>query len=184
MMMRQNNLNSNSTEAVRVLLAIEIILSPSSLSLPAVPATMAAKKYLNTSAASSLSFNNSNLVNLISLKDEREKEDREKQTDSTDDVTSQAAQGAFLEGNIQRRDRVKRGRDGEADDSDVIDEDSIKKKVKKDDNDSFVMNADIGAAFGKKNKIGKERTEKDDEEDDDDDDDSLPDIDIEADPEK
>ena len=145
---------------------------------------MAAKKYLNTSAASSLSFNNSNLVNLISLKDEREKEEREKQTDSTDDVTSQAAQGAFLEGNIQRRDRVKRGRDGEADDSDVIDEDSIKKKVKKDDNDSFVMNADIGAAFGKKNKIGKERTEKDDEEDDDDDDDSLPDIDIEADPEK
>ena len=182
-MMRQNNLNSNSTEAVRVLLAIEIILNPSSLSLPAIPAAVAAKKYLSNSTASSLLYNNSNLVSLASQKIIEREELREK-IDSTEETTTQAAKGAFLEENIQSRDRVKRGRDEEVLNPDLVDEDSMKKRLKPDDIKPFVMNAKIGAAFGKQNNSDKNVIKENEEEDDDNDDDSLPDIDIQADPDK
>ena len=182
-MMRQNNLNSNSTEAVRVLLAIEIILSPSSLSLPAIPASVAAKKYLSASTASSLSFNNSNLVSLTSQKI-NDKEEVEKKIDSIEGTVTQDAKGAFLEENIQSRDRVKRGREEEEVKSDLIDEDIIRKRLKSDDIKPLVMNATIGVAFGKQSNSDKKVIRGNEEEDDDEDDDSLPDIDIQADPDK
>lgn len=182
-MMRQNNLNSNSTEAVRVLLAIEIILSPSSLSLPAIPASVAAKKYLSASTASSLSFNNSNLVSLTSQKI-NDKEEVEKKIDSIEGTVTQVAKGAFLEENIQSRDRVKRGREEEEVKSDLIDEDIIRKRLKSDDIKPLVMNATIGVAFGKQSNSDKKVIRGNEEEDDDEDDDSLPDIDIQADPDK
>ena len=182
-MMRQNNLNSNSTEAVRVLLAIEIILSPSSLSLPAIPASVAAKKYLSASTASSLLFNNSNLVSLTSQKI-NDKEEVEKKIDSIEGTVTQVAKGAFLEENIQSRDRVKRGREEEEVKSDLIDEDIIRKRLKSDDIKPLVMNATIGVAFGKQSNSDKKVIRGNEEEDDDEDDDSLPDIDIQADPDK
>ena len=182
-MMRQNNLNSNSTEAVRVLLAIEIILSPSSLSLPAIPASVAAKKYLSASTASSLLFNNSNLVSLTSQKI-NDKEEVEKKIDSIEGTVTQVSKGAFLEENIQSRDRVKRGREEEEVKSDLIDEDIIRKRLKSDDIKPLVMNATIGVAFGKQSNSDKKVIRGNEEEDDDEDDDSLPDIDIQADPDK
>ena len=182
-MMRQNNLNSNSTEAVRVLLAIEIILSPSSLSLPAIPASVAAKKYLSASTASSLLFNNSNLVCLTSQKI-NDKEEVEKKIDSIEGTVTQDSKRAFLEENIQSRDRVKRGREEEEVKSDLIDEDIIRKRLKSDDIKPLVMNATIGVAFGKQSNSDKKVIRGNEEEDDDEDDDSLPDIDIQADPDK
>lgn len=176
--MRQNNTNSNSIDAVRTLLAVEMLINPSAISLPSIPANIAAKKYLTmTTQSNSLSFSNSNLINEIKTQKDNDN-NNEKDEERTEISTVQTSKGAFLEGNNQGS--LKRGRD---EDEDVNEEDvDNKKRLKKDGMEPFSMTSNIGAAFKIQN--NQKNVNEKDEEDDDEDDDSLPDIDIEADPEK
>ena len=151
---------------------MEMILNPSTISLPSIPANVAAKKYLTMNTQNnSLSFNNSNLI-VVPTQNENGNEKVETHTE----VSTTNSKGAFIEGN---QGRVKRGREEE---EDVIDDEIDSKRLRKNEIESFSLTPDIGAAFKNQNTT-KNVPEKDDA-DDDDDDDSLPDIDIEADPEK
>ena len=186
--MRKNNLNSNSTEAIRILLAIEIILNPSSITLPSLPSTVAAKKYLsinnnsNNNNMSSLSFSTSNLLDISSNKDQNMKE----KEDSLEEKNIPSAKGAFLEGKNEGRERVKRGRDEENEGTENKDDEVTRKKIRQDEINTSSIGENVGKAFGKQNNNDKkvDTNVNNDDDDEDDDDDSLPDIDIQADPEQ
>jgi hypothetical protein len=188
-MARQNSSNGNSTDAVRMLLAVEILVNPSSISLPAVSSMLAAKKFLSSNAgsASSRSSNNHNAVE-SSASNNTEIEDKIQNTDSSS-ISQEKAAEAKTSG------RAKRGRDevesNEENESGTVDngnsvEKGDKKRLRTDGVPKpFQVDSSLTAAFGKSNNKPKESENgKEEEDDDDDDDESLPDIDIEANPEK
>lgn len=180
-MSKQNNLNSNSIEAMRILLAVEIMLSPSSIALPSIPAVVAAKTFLTDKYATSTSTSTG--IDLTSL------------TGSS----AASASGSGSGSNVRNDDRelnlestsfhsLKRSRDEEnevADEEESEDVDANnKKRSKTKEPSAFVANESLSVAFG--NPKNKEITKNNsaDDEDGDGDDDSLPDIDISADPEQ
>jgi hypothetical protein len=176
---KQNNLNSNSIEAMRILLAVEIMLSPSSIALPSIPAVVAAKTFLTDKYATSTSTG----IDLNSL------------TGSS----AASASGSGSGSNVRNDDRefnqestsshsLKRSRDEENDVADEEESEEVdannKKRSKTNEPSSFFANESLSVAFGnpKNREITKNNSAED--EDDDGDDDSLPDIDINADPEQ
>jgi hypothetical protein len=163
-LLRQNGVYNNSTEAARVLLAIEMILSPASVAIPSIPVAIAAKKYLlNVSSISS---------SVVSEKIEKNEDLYETNLNNLHENEVNIGKGNFLE----VKSNGKRSRDE--------DEGGNEKKVQNVEV-PFVINEKINAAFGanmsSRNSV---KDDKEDNDDDDDDNDSLPDIDIEADPEQ
>ena len=189
-MSKQNSLNGNSTDAARTLLAVEILVNPSSVSLPAVSSMLAAKKFLTNNAgnASSRSSNSSNTVDgstsnntiieeVIQITDFR----KNSQETSTEAKTSGRAKRGREEVENSNEDEE----ENEGEESRNVGETGDKKRLKKDASIPFVVDTTHSAAFGKtnENRTTKE-VENGNNDDDDDDDDSLPDIDIDANPEK
>lgn len=179
-MSKQNNLNSNSIEAMRILLAVEIMLSPSSIALPSIPAVVAAKTFLTdkyaTSTSTSTGIDLSNLTASASASGSGS--NRELSSDKKDELNLESTSSHSL----------KRSRDEEnevADEEECEEVDSNnKKRSKTNEPSAFVANESLSVAFG--NPKNREITKNNsvDDEDDDGDDDSLPDIDISADPEQ
>jgi hypothetical protein len=186
---KQNSSNGNSTDAVRMLLAVEILVNPSSISLPAVSSMLAAKKFLSSHAgsASSRSSNNQNAVE--SSVSNNTEIDTIQNTDSSS-ISQEKAAEAKTSGRAKRgRDEVESNEedDNETEDKSQSGETGDKKRLRKDDvSKPFVVDSSLSAAFGKSNNhtTPKESENGKEEDDNDDDDDSLPDIDIDANPEK
>jgi hypothetical protein len=164
-LLRQNGVYNNSIEAARVLLAIEMILSPASVALPSIPAAIAAKKYLlNVSSInSSMPLASEKIVN----------EDLyETNLNNLHENEVYVGKGNFLE--VKSNGKRNRDEDNRGNEKKVQ---NVEKLV------PFVINEKINAAFGANMNRDSVKEDKEDN-DDDDDNDSLPDIDIEADPEQ
>ena len=176
--------SSNSCEARRALLALEVLLNPSSVSLPAVPSATLAKKFLTNR---NTSVTTPDLQLEVEVKVDTHSSDALHRDDDMEEGVGVASKEHSAEGVPSR---TKRGREEAEEGGDDGDKnvEGGKKRVKKDELKSFVANPSIGAAFGSQSKksgdVNKGEEEEDDDDDDDDDDDSLPDINIEADPEK
>ena len=170
--------NSNSCEARRALLALEALLNPSSVSLPAVPSATVAKRFLtnrNTSVTAPADLQ-------LGVEVDSHSSDASNRHDDVAEVVHEEEQSTAGVST-----RTKRGRDDEdGGDDEGENGEGGNKRAKKDELKSFVPNPSIGAAFGGQSKKGggANTAEEKDDDDDDDDDDSLPDINIEADPEK
>jgi hypothetical protein len=179
------------TEAARVLLAIEALLSPTSICLPSIPATVAARKYL-TNNYNRNTGNNSSLGGPVGGLDEdlagglglvlgtsSSAQGNRNEIQGNDDGKS-LSKGVFLEESWKGKrgreedDQGEEEREGEREGND-------KKRSKGKEATPFMVDTKIGAAFGNVDRNRSSVTEKEEEEDDDD---SLPDIDIEADPEQ
>jgi hypothetical protein len=166
-LLRQNGVYNNSTEAARVLLAIEMILSPASVALPSIPVAIAAKKYLLN-----VSSSNSAVQPLASEKADKNEDSYENNLNNLHKNEVNVGKGSFLE----VKSNGKRNRDE--------DEGGNEKKVQNVEKlPPFVINEKINAAFGANMNRDSVKEDKEDN-DDDDDNDSLPDIDIDADPEQ
>ena len=179
-MSKQNNLNSNSTEAMRILLAVEIMLSPSSIALPSIPAVVAAKTFLadkySTATSTSTAIDLSSLT--ASASGSGSGSNRESNSDKKDELNQGSTSSTSL----------KRSRDEENEVADEEEREEVdannKKRSKTSEPSAFVANESLSVAFGnpKNREITKNHSAED--EDDEGDDDSLPDIDISADPEQ
>jgi hypothetical protein len=195
-MAKQNSSNSNSTDAVRMLLAVEILINPSSITLPAVSSLLAAKKFLSSHSgnAGSRSSNNSNIVDSCAS-NYTEMEGIMQNTNLS--ISHEKVEEVKTSGRAKRgREEVESNDDNENDDENEIEDNrdsgvtGDKKRLRKDDvTIPFIVDSSLSAAFGKSNsnsasKVSEKGKEEEDNDDDDDDDDSLPDIDIEANPEK
>lgn len=185
-MAKQNSSNGNCTDAVRMLLAVEILVNPSSISLPAVSSMLAAKKFLSSNSGSA-SSRSTNIQNSVDSSASNNTEIEEEMQNTKSSISREEAAEVKTSG------RAKRGREEvESDENDIEDNTDIgetgdKKRVRKEDiSKPFVVDSSLSAAFGKSNNntASKESETVKEEEEDDDDDDSLPDIDIEANPEK
>ena len=201
-MSKQNNVNNNSTEAMRILLAVEIMLSPSSIALPSIPATVAAKNYLTDKYATSsaVAIDLSSLTGTASASSasslglvlDMRKDNRESSSNKRDEEVNVEKKSS----NSMKRNRNEdlldnqNTNEGENEEIDVNDKKRLKNTESLSSSSLFVPNESISVAFGNpKNREvtknnGREDEINDDDDDDDDDDDSLPDIDINADPEQ
>ena len=179
MAMQAGHNGSNSCEARRALLALEVLLNPSSVSLPAVPSATLAKRFLTSRSTSVTAATDLRLevdVEVDASSDALHRDDGvEEEVGVINEHTTESVPS-----------RTKRGRDNAENGGDEDDKnEGGKKRVKKDELKSFVADPSIGAAFGgQSKKSGDLNKGEEQNDDDDDDDDSLPDINIEADPEK
>ena len=196
-MSKQNNVNNNSTEAMRILLAVEIMLSPSSIALPSIPATVAAKNYLTDKYATSnavaidltsLTGTASASASSLGLGLNMRNDDRESSSNKRDEEINVEKKSS----NSMKRNRNENLLDNQNTNKEGNEEIDVneKKRLKNAESSSslFIPNESISVAFGnpKNREVTKSNSREDennDDDDDDDDDDSLPDIDINADPE-